>query len=273
MHVRPPPLPRSESSEKIKNKIEELRAKLQANHKRLAIPRKRNEEAKAPATARGERPPNEGDPLPVAKPKSRPHTGKAAATTSPQGTNRMPEVRVQLKSSLVEHATQSNYISMFPPLFTPYDRSNNLMRGWGGAVKEYYEKTGKSATSGPPPPTLTQPPEEHDNLLGLAKKPLRRAKGVAGKPGFYPTGTSVTAYRHYTNYRLALELDHQMQEHSGKSLQQLFRAHASQPRTPPKDDLDDLAKALPGPRGDVEQIDAPPEEALVKAGKEHVVDG
>ena len=225
--ITPPPLPKSQSSEKLKLKIDEMKRKLQEGHRKplrdkaaLKAQPADGCAQKQPTSARGAR--HKAEKAEAAE--------KAALTDKgmrPNTTEQAANLRLQLKTSLIDSLTQSNYISMFPPLFTPYDRANTMLRGWDPDMKKYYEKKTTAKKAGDAL-EVAKPPS-------VSKRPSHQGK--AGRPGFYPTGSryggtpfcpppplpstpllarrdatchhtrSVNAYRHFTNYRLALELD------------------------------------------------------------------
>eukprot|EP01065_Artemidia_motanka_P021232 TRINITY_DN25360_c0_g1_i1.p1 TRINITY_DN25360_c0_g1~~TRINITY_DN25360_c0_g1_i1.p1 ORF type:complete len:472 (+),score=74.53 TRINITY_DN25360_c0_g1_i1:51-1418(+) len=262
LQARPPPLPRSESSERIKHKIGEMRANLMRQsrqgkqagrtaHRYVNMHLRRGDRSTAdPGPGADSAPPSardagDKDPEKV-KPASRPNT--APRPTAQRGQQQQePDQRRQLKTSLVDHASQSAYVSMFPPLFTPYDRAagSRMMRGWGSGVQRYYRDIGESprpaqsvvmaSASWGGAAQSEEPATVGDSQLGVVRSPVKRPRGLAGQPGFYPTGTTVNAYRHYTNYRLALESDQNSAEASGRRLAsgsgqplyKLLRSHRS----------------------------------------------
>ncbi|KAJ9450579.1 hypothetical protein DIPPA_09367 [Diplonema papillatum] len=213
----PASLRKSDSSERLKKKMDELKKKLQASQRRCLERRRPCDPATAkPAAGKGEGEAKKIAARPTPKPPCRPNTGGSSCNQ-----------RLLLKSSLIDQITQSNYISMFPPLFTPYDRKNTMLRGWDGAMKRYYTEFD--------PQTLQREAgfEQEPVVAACSRKPP-----ASGRPGFYPTGHSVNAYRHYTNYRLALESERAARQQNvpplakkrhapNNTLQELLRAQCA----------------------------------------------
>eukprot|EP01062_Namystynia_karyoxenos_P067029 TRINITY_DN60926_c0_g1_i1.p1 TRINITY_DN60926_c0_g1~~TRINITY_DN60926_c0_g1_i1.p1 ORF type:complete len:490 (+),score=83.07 TRINITY_DN60926_c0_g1_i1:73-1470(+) len=236
--ARPPPLPRSEGTEKVKSNIGHLRQRLvdrsrkerRQNSARNRVPPLRlrlGDQTKSPrraaesAEASGEHPATSrrAVAVPAAKPVTRPATAPRPPASSPRQLELQAQQhpRAQLKSSLVDHASHSSYISMFPPLFTPYDRAagSRMMRGWGSGVQEYYRDIDRMAASGPSPNPEPAPAPSRAGILAQQTTRVKRPRGLAGQPGFYPTGTTATAWRVFTNWRLAMEGDQEEHERQG----------------------------------------------------------
>ena len=167
-HVNPPPLQRSESSEKLKLKIEEMKKKLQEGHRKAIRDRKAE-----PATARLSRITKK----PVQPP--RPKSGVVIVKSE----------RNELKTSLIDQITQSNYISMFPPLFTPYDRNNTMLRGWCSDMKHYYGGVSSARNH-----TKEKEEKGFDPQHQTETRRSGRATVSTGRPGFFPTGTRYVIY-------------------------------------------------------------------------------
>ena len=191
--AKPAPLPKTESSERLKLKIAQNRQKLQSSHRSHL----RRKPAPAPAPAA---PPAASPKAPnTARGKPTPPSPHHANQNRPNTSDNPTSLRLQLKTSLIEGVTQSNYISMFPPLFTPYDRSNTMLRGWNPSMKEYYDKTeatspkkAKTALSEEAADEKTAPKHQgiiEQKKVRVAQKNRPSHQGQTGRPGFYPTGS------------------------------------------------------------------------------------
>eukprot|EP00756_Hemistasia_phaeocysticola_P007024 Hpha_TRINITY_DN14093_c0_g2::TRINITY_DN14093_c0_g2_i1::g.44147::m.44147 len=229
------------------NRVVNLQRRIAAAGEKTDVVKSDVVKADVPLTARGQSAERK-----KASPTGRPAT--APRPNSPRVASAgAQQPRQELKSSLVSHASRSHYCSMFPPLFSPYDRASGtrMMRGWGSGVQEYYKHMSSDGTAPPEAGTGASPrvsvsPHKAAVVDVQVPKPspVKRPRGLAGQPGFYPTGTTVNALRHFTNYRLAIESEQEMRAAvaaaskkqagaagsaaaGGRSLQQVLRAQRS----------------------------------------------
>jgi hypothetical protein len=102
------------------------------------------------------------------------------------------ELRLRLRQSFEQPQQQRG---LFPPLLLPYDRPMTFLRGRDRAVKV--------VRAGPTFPTpTTAVAEQQAHAFSLPTQERRRALPSSGPQPFFPTGSSTTAYRHFTNYGL-----------------------------------------------------------------------
>uniref|UniRef100_A0A7S4CUW9 Uncharacterized protein n=1 Tax=Eutreptiella gymnastica TaxID=73025 RepID=A0A7S4CUW9_9EUGL len=138
---------------------------------------------------------------------------KMSASTTSNLTNfnfsefdRQLQHREQLKNTLIDKSGTSSYQTLFPPLFSPYDRTPNIIRTWT-EIKGTIDPSERSPRR---PIATPKVPVTESNPITVIKNGAtaqhRHKPRIPGQQAFMPTGSTVTAYRVFTNYRLALDL-------------------------------------------------------------------
>ena len=103
-------------------------------------------------------------------------------------------LRTRLKESF-EQTTQNHlYGTLFPPLLTPYARPMTFIRQDASGAAHRSPRADPNFSV---PASAAAPPKEPFSLA--AQRP-KRAQPLTGPKAFMPTGSSTTAYRHFTNY-------------------------------------------------------------------------
>jgi hypothetical protein len=107
------------------------------------------------------------------------------------------ELRGRLKQSFEGTVRSQPTATLFPPLLQPYSRPMNFLRG-----RERQKPRGPGQLSFPSPPGTAAGSQKNNEPFGLPAQETRRAHPNSGPQAFLPTGSSTTAYRHFTNYGL-----------------------------------------------------------------------
>eukprot|EP00759_Apiculatamorpha_spiralis_P044798 PhF_6_TR41669/c0_g1_i1/m.63173 len=122
---------------------------------------------------------------------SRPVTSSVVPLPSSPN-NAAEEIRMGLKSSLLEQAANSSYVSLFPPMFTPMDHAPHHLRGWHRNISTYHDNL------------VARPVTNETRTFADIHYAPTVKRGESAPNAFQPTGNASTAYRHFTNYKLAV---------------------------------------------------------------------
>jgi hypothetical protein len=83
--------------------------------------------------------------------------------------------------------------ALFPPLLQPFGRPMHFLRGRERAAA-------RTGIASPAFPSESPAADRSAEPFGLPQAERRRPQPQSGPQGFFPTGSSTTAYRHFTNY-------------------------------------------------------------------------
>uniref|UniRef100_A0A7S1KWL0 Uncharacterized protein n=1 Tax=Neobodo designis TaxID=312471 RepID=A0A7S1KWL0_NEODS len=108
------------------------------------------------------------------------------------------ELRDRLKQSFEGTVRAQPTATLFPPLLQPYSRPMTFLRG----RERSKPREAPQLTFPSPPGTASPPSPSNQEPFGLPGPERRRAHPSSGPQAFLPTGSSTTAYRHFTNYGL-----------------------------------------------------------------------
>lgn len=100
-----------------------------------------------------------------------------------------------------ENATQS-YGTLFPPLLAPYSRPTNATRNRDRPSSP----RGDGAFNVPDAAATLNADDRPKEPFGLPGGDRRRPQPASGPKPFLPTGSTTTAYRHFTNYGQMLRM-------------------------------------------------------------------
>eukprot|EP00760_Papus_ankaliazontas_P005066 PhM_4_TR12371/c0_g1_i1/m.14002 len=154
---------------------------------------------------------------------SRPTTSPSPEMPHPASEPLAVDMRRRLKSSMLEDAANSTYVTLFPPMFTPYDREVTHNRGFNDGVRTYHDTCMARA-----------PTQQLRTIADIATQNTSLRGG--DHKAFFPTGAPSTAYRHFTNYRLAVQStmseDVMNKAKDNRQLQDVLRRQTRSPTRP-----------------------------------------
>ena len=108
------------------------------------------------------------------------------------------DLRDRLKQSFEGTVRAQPTATLFPPLLQPYSRPMTFLRG---RERQKPREPGQLTFPSPPGTAGSHSPTQHETF-GLPGAERKRAHPNSGPQAFLPTGSSTTAYRHFTNYGL-----------------------------------------------------------------------